>query len=165
MEDSEWKDTLQIIYDNQILWSKDTDYDSDHPVIEKSDKDPEQVQKDLAFLHEVGLVGPHHVGIKKEISRPDKSALAGLSDHDEQVGTHLGLTPKGFQVAHDRVQNKINQEINRSIVMLTWILAGTAILQSTTAIIDLQAIDRKFMAIFGIILLLVVYQGIQQTAN
>jgi hypothetical protein len=165
MEDPDWKDTLQIVYNNQILWSKDTDCDSNHPVVKKSDKEPEQVQEDLAFLHEVGLIGPHHVGVKKEISRPNKSALAGLSDHAEKVGTHLGLTPKGFEVAHNRVQTEASQEINRTLVILTWILAGTATIQALTAIVGLQGFDQKFISVVSIVLLLTIYIGIKQTAD
>ncbi|GAB7010130.1 hypothetical protein [Halorubrum trueperi] len=161
MEDPDWAKILNYLYkeNSEIHLSTSEEYDVsdeiEHPSIEEV---PEKTGLNLGEIRDI----------------LNKMSTMGIVDcepgHIEISGTktrHLiyTLNKEGFNVAHDREQKKSSQEINLSLVILTWILAGAASIQAVTAIVSLQGFDQKFMTVFSVVLLLVVYIGIQQTAN
>ncbi|WP_154020390.1 hypothetical protein [Halorubrum halophilum] len=79
------------------------------------------------------MIGSHHVGHRTEINRPKKSSLAGLTEHAERTGTHLGLTPKGFEVIHEEELNQNQIRTNIGIGILTIFLVTGSLLQGYSA--------------------------------
>ncbi|MCO8267340.1 hypothetical protein NKF06_12270 [Haloferax sp. AB510] len=115
-DEPDWAEILETIYRRNIIWSYDTDIEDDHPVVSAVGMDANSVQENLALLSQTGLVGRIHVGRQADISRPEMGGLVGISENARRKGTHIGLTPRGFHVAHEReVMNQEKKEENRRI--------------------------------------------------
>lgn len=111
-----WAEILEKIYRENIVWSPDDDFDDEHPVISEVEFEAETVQENLAMLSQSGLVGRVHVGIPADITRPGKEGIVGMSDRAKREGSHIGLTPRGFHVAHEReVMDQEKDEQDRRI--------------------------------------------------
>lgn len=106
----EWAKVLDEIYRENIVWSMDEELNDEHPVVSSVDFDPETVQENLALLSQSGLIGQVQVGIRADVPRPGKEGVIGITENARQHGTHVGLTARGFHVAHERDMRKKEQE-------------------------------------------------------
>ncbi|WP_247729906.1 hypothetical protein [Halovivax limisalsi] len=115
-DEPNWAVILDTIYRNNVTWPSDTNFDKDHPVVSAVNLDAETVQENLAMLSQSGLVGKTHVGMKADIPRPGKEGLKGITGEARRQGTHVGLTARGFHVAHEReVMEQEQKEQDRRI--------------------------------------------------
>ncbi|WP_276255611.1 hypothetical protein [Halomontanus rarus] len=115
-KDPTWTEILNTIYRENIVWSPDADFDEEHPVVSAVELNVKTVQENLAMLSQSGLVGRVHVGIQADIPRPEMESVIGISDGAKRQGTHVGLTARGFHVAHEReVMEQEQEEQDRRI--------------------------------------------------
>jgi len=112
----EWAIVLDKIYKENIVWEPEIEIDKEHPVVKVVGMSAKSVQENLALLDQAGLIGQVHVGISADIPRPDKEGLIGIPEEARSRGTHIGLTERGFSVAHERqVMEKQQEEQDRLI--------------------------------------------------
>jgi hypothetical protein len=187
----EWAELLEAIYEENLVWSAVTDnyhedgpiYGEGHPVYEIVDMDPQQIQKNLAFLLETGLIGTQHIGLDADVPRPGKELVTGISEEARREGTHLGLTERGFAVAHERQmqrrrderenqrlqQQEKNEErrtkqqhtVNRAIAFLTLgLLAVTATDSAVRAFIGANNIPGAYIATLAGAVLTLIFAGV-----
>ncbi|WP_139171272.1 hypothetical protein [Natronorubrum texcoconense] len=137
----DWGKVLEEIYSEDLVWEADVDIDMNHPVVATVDMDPEAVKRCLAFLSQTGLIGRVQVGLKADVSRPGKEGVIGTTKSARIRGTHIGLTERGFLVAHQRQMQEQQQNredersdrqdsINYIIGLLTFGLLSITVLDS-----------------------------------
>jgi hypothetical protein len=167
MTEQDWVRVLEVIYHEDIYWSKDADIDENHPVVSAINMEPEDVKDALAYLNQVELIGSIHVGIKAEISRSGKEGIVGIPENARKTGTHIGLTSKGFEVAHERQLRNSQRRTNIGIGMLTIILAIGSIMQGYSAYISLgRPIDQVPVIIStGLVLLIGAFVFLYMTGD
>ncbi|WP_144427176.1 hypothetical protein [Halolamina pelagica] len=165
MGEPDWATVLETIYEEDIYWGEQEEIDENHPVVQEVDMDPQNVQNTLAYLSQTGLIGNVKAGMTADIPRPGKEGEVPITDADRRSGLYLGLTSKGFEVAHDREQNQRSQRINRALVMLTWILATSAMIQAIAPIFTVSGLDQLMFSIIGVALLILAYIGIKYTQH
>lgn len=140
-DESDWTIVLQTIYEKDIWWQKDTDIDEDHPVVKLVDMSPETVQNSLAYLSQTQLIGSVKAGMEADVSRPGKEGEMPIADRDRRTGLYIGLTSRGFSVAHDREmrrrrdiqdQRKARQQhdVNLAVAILTIGLISVTVIDS-----------------------------------
>jgi len=78
-----------------------------------------------------------------------------------QSSVTLSMTEKGFNVAHEREQNKKSQYTNKSINRLTWVLAIAAMIQALSAVFTVDPPAMYFIAIGSVFLLVFGAVGIK----
>jgi cation transport ATPase len=76
--------------------------------------------------------------------------------NDQEYISKITLTKDGFDVAHEREQKKTQQQNNKTIALLTLILAITAILQSFADLIGFQGTRFKFMLVVFILFMITI---------
>ena len=173
----DWVEALETIYNEDLVWPADADFDSDHPVISAVGRDAEVVQDCLAFLSQSGLIGRVHVGVGAEVPRPGKEGIMGIPEQARRKGTHFGLTKMGFSVMHqrrmqerrdkredqriERQEENENQraerqhEVNRAIAFLTLGLMTIAVIDSAVrAFVGASVYDKAFQAVYASIVFL-----------
>lgn len=147
MSEPDWALVLEKIYKEKLVWSKNAEYDDNHPVISAVDLDTEETQEALAFLYETEMVDSVHIGKASEISRPGKENLISVHKNTRGIGTHIGLSRKGFEVAHERETNQKRQRVNMGIGILTGILSFAAMVQAYSAYLSHQSVvDQSLLA-------------------
>lgn len=157
----DWAIVLETIYVEDIVWEADREVDSNHPVVASIDAEPETVNESLAFLSQAGLIGRVQVGLKADISRPGKEGVIGITGTAERKGTHIGLTERGFLVAHQRQmqyeqQNREDRRaerqdtINYLIGLLTFGLVSVTILDSAANVfVSQESVIGAYLTVAG----------------
>lgn len=98
----------------------------------------EELETSIDFLAENGMIEYHYDGKEHRNDSPDYQVLQ--------------ITTKGFDVAHDRELQKSQQElsrdnkqINQGIMVLTVILALSALIQAVSSVFVLEGSERTLM--------------------
>lgn len=147
-EESNWDIVLKTIYEDDIWWQKGTDIDEDHPIVQAVDMDAKTVQNSLAYLSQVQLIGNVKAGMQAEVPRPGKEAEVAIADQDRRTGLYIGLTPRGFSVAHDReMRRQRDKEDQRKARQQHDVNLAVAIL--TLGLLSLTVVDSAVRAFVG----------------
>jgi len=147
-KDEKWSKILFHLYrTGPISYDSENELDKNHNAVSDLDLTVEELTNTLSRMRDLGLV------------EYKTSAEDGL------VNKKYTLTEKGFDVANQREQNNSREDINRSLVMLTWVLAASALIQSVSAVISTPESIRHLVAIVAIFILLIFGVGIFLTAN
>lgn len=134
MSEPDWAKVLQQIYQNKngkIKWPLQADRWKKS--IDGTGLSFDQEDEAIQFLHESGLL----------------QKVDGKMDRSRQ------LTKRGFDVAHEREQNKKSTEINDSIRKLTLILAIAALIQAISAVAQVDT-PEAFVISGGSFLFLII---------
>jgi len=147
MSEPNWAKVLFFIYgSNQI--SILAEIKENHIIVEETDLDVEEVDGSLKTLQKWGL-------IKKEAYTAKGLLLVDSDTSIPDEESEYVLTEKGFNVAHDREQNKKSQRINDSIRGLTVILAIAALIQAVSAVATVDK-PEVFVVIVGSVIFLLI---------
>lgn len=111
--DPDWAVILRTIYEEDIWWLKDAEIDESHPVVQAVELTPREVQNALAYLSQAQLIGSVKAGMEADIPRPGKEGEMPIADRDRRTGLYIGLTSRGFSVAHDREMRRRRDEQDR----------------------------------------------------
>lgn len=141
IEEPNWAIVLHTIYEEDIWWQKDTEIDEDHPVVQSVDLNSKAVQNSLAYLSQAQLIGSVKAGMEADVPRPGKEGEMPIADQDRRTGLYIGLTSRGFSVAHDREmrrrrdlqdQQKARQQhdVNLAVAILTLGLISVTVIDS-----------------------------------
>jgi hypothetical protein len=144
----DWAIILRAIYEDDIWWQKDEEIDENHPVVQAVDMDVERVQSALAYLYQVNLIGSTKAGMGADVPRPGKEYETPLADHDKRTGLYLGLTSRGFSVAHDReIQRRRDEQDLREAKQQHDVNLAVAIL--SLGLISVTVVDSAVRAFVG----------------
>ncbi|SFT06073.1 hypothetical protein [Halostagnicola kamekurae] len=158
MEESNGLQILQTIYEEDIYWEYEQDYDKDHPVVEATEMDPETVQEGLAFLSQAGLIGRTKIGMEADVPRTGHEGLVGVTKDGRHRGVGMGITPNGFEVMHQRKIDSTQHHTNFALVVLTAGLLAASMIQAAVALLPQEKATTSYIIILviaiGIILAL-----------
>lgn len=147
-DESNWSTILQTVYEEDIWWEKDTEVDEDHPVVQETGMDTETVQSSLAYLSQVQLIGTVQAGMKSDVPRPGKESEMPVTSRDRRTGLYLGLTSRGFSVAHDREMRRRRDEQNQREAKQQHDV-NLAIALLTLGLISVTVVDSAVQAFVG----------------
>ena len=143
-----WAVVLLYLYDKgPILYDSDNELGESHNQVSDLDLTVEELTNTLSRMRNWNLVEYN------------------TSTEDGVVKKKYTLTEKGFNVAHQREQNNSREEINRSLVLLTWILAASALIQAFSAVVTTPEYIRPWVAISAISILIIFGIGVFLTAK
>lgn len=151
MKEPNWTEVLEYFYQNretvQYLVGERVSESSD--IAESLKLEAHEIDEILNDMEDLGLLD---IEFSPTIHGEYKTEMVTYS-----------LSEKGFNVAHDREQNERSKEINQSLVMLTWILAGAALIQAVVAIFTSGVGQQTELSLFSIFILLAVLAGARTT--
>jgi len=171
-DESDWAIVLQTIYEEDIWWQKDADIDGNHPVVQSVDISPKAVQNSLAYLSQTQLIGSVKAGMEADVSRPGKESEMPIADRDRQTGLYIGLTSRGFSVAHDREmrhrrdiqdQQKARQQhdVNLAVAILTLGLISVTVIDSAVqAFVGAETITWAYLSLVIAVFLLIGFTAV-----
>ncbi|MCU4801325.1 hypothetical protein OB920_13170 [Halobacteria archaeon HArc-gm2] len=141
MDKPDWAQIVQVMY-RVSPTEPNTSIDEDHPFVTKTDLDVERASEAAESIESWGLLNRYESRIE------DINEETG---EQEPMISEYTLTPDGFEVAHERELASRNNDINQSLVFLTFVLV-IAQLIGVTPISDAAKLFIGFM----ILLLMVV---------
>lgn len=137
-----WTELLHFLYVNDTNWQyfskAGSPIDATHPIVEETDLSVADAQSALSFLERQGLI-------------------------EDGGSGQIQLTEKGFNVARDEEYRRTQVKSNNRVYLLTFVLAGTAVLD-TLSIFTLPDGVKETVAIFFITFLVLMWlsPGIRQ---
>lgn len=152
MSEPDWAKLLSIIYNQTGETKFKTDSEREILPMVISEKDdikfepipfkPDELKQTVDYLDRMDLVDVRAVSHREEIDEWLKS---------------VSLAKKGFDVAHEREQNRGQKAINKDIKNLTVILALTASIQALAAVFSVKLPYQYLIALFCIIIITLIY--------
>ncbi|WP_140408905.1 hypothetical protein [Natronolimnobius baerhuensis] len=136
IEQQNWVELLLFLYSREEKWETFGRGDpaiirSDHPLVERTNLTRSQVKSALSFLEKQNLI------------------------EDDGAG-FFELTPKGFDVAHEREMNERELRNNSLIALLTVVLAVGALGQTLTGLQSLD-LSLRWLLLVGALLMIIGY--------
>lgn len=119
-----WARVLRQIYSDEgnnyaPIRPHNNEIHDNHKLIEDAELSKEEVQNALHFLDRNGLI--------TNVTPTPKDAQRSAMAEDPFSGKSLGLTPEGFNIAHERGMKRTEMLHNFSIYTFTIVLAGAAV--------------------------------------
>lgn len=131
-----------------------------HPFVEELDLSKKEAANALFQANEFGFIElKHHKEgiIKAENLKFDMFKKGSPELNSDLAEYALRLSNKGFDVAHDREQNKEQKSINKDIRNLTKIIALTAILQGLAAVFSVKLPHPLLITFIFVLVVIIIF--------
>lgn len=160
MDEPDWSQVLVTLYQEEVVWSADDDIDGEHELVEATGLEPSELKDELAFLEQTGLVGRIQTGVKVDFPHKGTEGVIGIPNKARRVGTHVGLTPTGFEVAHERELNQQRNRTNRVLAILTAGLFYAALIQAQAAYLQIEQAERNLFGASLFVIIAIILGGL-----